>query len=431
MRFAKSGGHAVYFILITILIDTIGFGIIIPVWPQFMMELTKLPLGEAARYGGYVSLLFASIQFFSMPVMGNLSDRFGRRPILLFSLAGLGCDFIVMGLAPNLSWLFISRSISGVLSATYSTASAYIADVTPAEKRASSFGLVGAAFGLGFVIGPALGGVIAEFAQHPPTFVPLPLAHFLQQYVGFRAPFFAAATLSLVNVLYGVFVLPESLPLERRRPFVLLRANPVGALLHITRHPAVAWMAAATFFFYLAHNVNPAIWTYYVTDRFHWSTGQIGLALGAVGLAMAIVSGGLTGPAVKLLGERWALYVGFTGAFFGFLIYAFATKGWMIYAAIPVGSIMGIAGPAMRGIMTKHTPPNEQGELSGALGMLMSLTFIITPILYTQTFALFTTSKVLPHFAGAPYIIAALCVVVSGLIARAALSRPDDLPVKD
>lgn len=425
MRFAKPGGQAVIFILVTILIDTIGFGIIIPVWPTLMVEITHLSLGEAARYGGYLGLLFASMQFFFSPIIGNLSDQLGRRPVLLVSLAGLGCDFIIMGLAPNFAWLVVGRAISGMLAATYSTASAYIADITPPEKRAASFGYVGGAFGLGFIIGPGLGGVIAHVAAHPPDVLGPQIGNILHM-AGSRLPFFAAASLSLLNVLYGIFVLPESLPLDRRRPFKIWRANPLGALLHIRKYPAVAWLSVATFFFYVAHNVNPAIWTYYVVDKFQWTPIQMGLGLMAAGFAMALVSGVLTGPAVKLLGETRAVYVGLAGATLGFLIYAFATQPWMIFLAIGVGSIMGVAGPAIRGIMSEHVPANEQGELQGALGMLMSLTFIFTPVLYTQTFALFTVDPRFPRFPGAPFLLAALAVVIAGFLVKLAMSKIDD-----
>jgi DHA1 family tetracycline resistance protein-like MFS transporter len=233
--------------------------------------------------------------------------------------------------------------------------------------------------------------------------------------------------LSLLNVLYGIFVLPESLPPERRRPFKFLRANPLGALLHIRKYPAVAWMSVAVFFFYVAHNVNPAIWTYYVLEKFQWTSTQMGLGLMATGFAISLVSGLLTGPAVKLLGETRAIYLGLAGATLGFLMYAFATKGWMIFVAIPVGAIMGIAGPAIRGIMSENVPANEQGELQGALGMLMSLTFIFTPVLYTQTFALFTIDPRVPHFPGAPFILAALATIVSGFIVKIAIHTPREI----
>jgi len=425
MTSAQPGRQAVFFILVTILIDTIGFGIIIPVWPHLMMDITRLPLGEAAAYGGYLGLLFAIMQFIFSPIMGNLSDRVGRRPVLLMSLAGLGVDFIIMGLAPNLTWLVVGRAISGILSATYSTASAYVADVTPPEKRAAGFGMIGGAFGLGFIIGPALGGLIAGLAAHPPAWLGADFGALLHQ-AGPRAPFFAAAALSLLNVLYGIFVLPESLPPERRRAFKLLRANPVGALLHIRKYPAVAWLSVATFFFYVAHNVNPAVWTYYMVEKFRWTEMQMGFGLMAAGAAMALVSGVLTGPAVKLFGETRSVYIGLAGATIGYLIYAFASQGWMIYAAIGVGAIMGIAGPAIRGIMSEHVPPTEQGELSGALGMLMSLSFILTPVLYTQTFSIFTTGKSLPHFPGAPFIIAVISLLMAAFLVKVAMGKIDD-----
>lgn len=425
MSTPTAGREAVLFILVTILIDTIGFGIIIPVWPHLMMDITRLPLGEAAVYGGYLGLLFAVMQFVFQPIIGNLSDRLGRRPVLLVSLMGLGVDFIIMGLAPNLTWLIVGRTVSGILAATYSTASAYIADVTPPEKRAANFGLIGAAFGLGFIIGPALGGLIAGLAAHPPEWLGASFGALLHE-TGPRAPFFAAAALSLVNVLYGIFVLPESLPPERRRPFKLWRANPVGALIHIRKYPAVAWLSVATFFFYVAHNVNPAVWTYYMVEKFRWTEMQMGFGLMAAGAAMAIVSGVLTGPAVKLFGETRAVYIGLVGAVIGYLIYAFATEGWMVYVAIGVGAIMGIAGPAIRGIMSEHVPPTEQGELSGALGMLMSLTFILTPVLYTQVFSLFTTRADLPHFPGAPFIVAVAALLIAGLLVKVAMDRIDD-----
>ena len=303
---------ALVFIFITLLIDTIGLGIIIPVIPKIIQELTGQGLSQASRYGGWLLFAFAIMQFLCSPVLGGLSDQYGRRPVLLLSLFGFGIDYILLGFAPNIEWLFIGRLIAGVTGASFTTATAYIADISTPEKRAANFGIIGAAFGMGFIIGPVVGGILGKY--------------------GSRLPFFAAAGLTLLNLLYGYFVLPESLAPENRRPFDWKRANPIGSLRNLQRYPLVLGLVASLVFLYMAGYATQSTWTYFTMEKFKWNEDEVGYSLGFVGLMIGLVQGLLSRMLIPKLGQKRAIYVGMSLYVFGFLCFAFATKGWMMYA---------------------------------------------------------------------------------------------------
>ncbi|HUJ48387.1 MAG TPA: TCR/Tet family MFS transporter, partial [Rhizomicrobium sp.] len=344
---------ALVFIFITMLIDTMGLGLTIPVGPRIIAELTGhtvmngKAMSDAAWWGGWLQTAYAGMLFLFSPLIGNLSDRLGRRPVLIVSLLALGVDYVITGMAPTIWWLFIGRTLSGIAGASYTTANAYIADVSAPEKRAANFGLVGAAFGIGFVLGPALGGLIGHY--------------------GVRLPFFAAAGLSVANALFGMFVLKESLPKEKRRKFELWRANPIGALFAIRRHPVIFSFVAIYILMRLAHDANPVIWTYYVYYKFHWTTADVGYSLAFLGIIMAIAYGFLTRTLIPKLGEARAAYIGLMSGAIGFAGYAFATQGWQMYPWMLVWALMALAMPAINAIISKQVPSNEQGEVQGAL----------------------------------------------------------------
>ena len=400
---ARSAGglvHAKSFVLITVLIDTIGFGMIAPVVPELIQELTGEGLSEAARYGGWLMFAFAGVQFFAAPLLGNLSDRVGRRPVLLVSLAALGLDYVLMGFAPTLGWLFAGRLISGAAGATFSTANAYVADVSGPEDRARNFGLISAAWGLGFILGPAFGGVLGAY--------------------GSRVPFFAAALLAGVNVLYGLFVIPESLPRERRRPFDPRRANPIGALAQVRKYPVVLGLLVVMVPYQMAHDANPATWAYYTMLKFGWTERTVGLSLSVVGVAIMGVNALLVAPAIARLGEVRAVVLGFSAMAFGFFVFAFATETWMMFAAIFPFALVGIAQPALRGMMANRVPADAQGELQGAIGSLMSLTMIVSPLIMTQLFGYFSSDAAPLYFPGASFFAAGvLALVALALFVRA------------
>lgn len=395
------GRHALAFIFITVLIDIIGFGIVIPVLPDLIVELTGDSLAQAAAHGGWLLFIYAVMQFFAAPLIGNLSDRFGRRPVLLAALAALSLDYLLMGFAPVLAWLFVGRIIAGITGATYTTANAYIADVTPPERRAQSFGLIGAAFGLGFIIGPVIGGLLGE--------------------LGTRVPFFAAAGLALFNMLYGFIVLPETLSKENRRPFTLARATPAGALVQIRRYPVVLGLIGVVICYQLAHDANPAAWTYYTKLKFSWDRADVGLSLGFVGLMIAIVQGVLIRAAIPRLGELRAVYLGLACGAAGFVGFSFVTKGWMLFALIVPWALIGLAMPAMRSVMSRQVPADAQGELQGALTSVVSLTMIGAPVLMTQLFRYFASESAPVYFPGAPFFAAGMILLAAiGLFALAA-----------
>jgi MFS transporter, DHA1 family, tetracycline resistance protein len=396
------GRRAFLFVFVTVLIDAIGFGIILPVLPGLIMQLTGVSIDRAARYGGMLSFVYASMQFFCAPVLGNLSDRFGRRPVILFALLALGVDYLIMGFAPGISWLFVGRAIAGVAGASFTPAYAFVADISEPQRRAQNFGLLGAAFGVGFICGPAVGGLLGGF--------------------GPRAPFFTAAALALANAGFGYLSLPESLPPERRRSFDWSRANPVGTLLQMLKYPAVAWLLAAVFVWQLGHQVFPSTWAFYTITRFHWSPREVGYSLAFVGLVMAIAQGLLTRVLIpRLGGERRAAAVGMAAGFVGFLGYAWASEGWMVYAVSLSAFLFAITYPSMNGLASRQTPASAQGELQGAIACSYSLSSIVGPPLMTQVFSYFTGPDAPFFFPGAPFLTAAgLVIVCAALLMKAA-----------
>jgi len=402
MPFPKVSRKAIVFILITVFIDTVGLGIIIPVMPELILELTGEGLSSAAIYAGWLLFIYALMQFFCAPLLGNLSDRFGRRPILLLSLFAFGIDYIIMGMAPSLLWLYLGRILAGIAGATGTTANAYVADVSSADEKAQNFGLIGAAWGLGFIVGPVIGGILGEY--------------------GSRLPFFAAAGLAFLNMAYGYLILPESLSKETRRPFSLKRANPVGAVLQMRQYPVVFGLIGVMLLLQIAHDANPAVWTYYTIEKFNWSTKEIGYSLGFVGIMIALVQGGLIRVVIPRIGEFRTVYSGLTLMAIGFAGFSFSNVGWLMYVFILPFSMGGLAMPALRSIMSNRVPENVQGELQGALTSLVSLTAIMSPIIMTNLFGYFSRQDTLIYFPGAPFLIACLLVTAALVGFRRVLS---------
>lgn len=384
---------ALTFIFITLLIDVTGLGIIIPVVPALIETLTGEGLSAASRYAGWLTFTYAVMQFLCAPLVGALSDQFGRRPVLLASLLGFGLDYVLAGFAPTIGWLFVARTVAGITGASFTTASAYIADVSPPEKRAQNFGLVGAAFGAGFILGPAIGGFLGT--------------------LGPRVPFFVAAGLALANCLYGYFILPESLSPENRRAFDWKRANPVGSLLNLRRYPVILSLTASLVCVYIAAQAVQSVWTFFTIERFGWSEQWIGLSLAFIGLTVGVVQGGLTRVIIPKIGQTRAVYLGLSLYALAFVLFAFANHGWMMFAFMIPYSLGGLAGPSLQGIISSQVPPNEQGELQGALTSLMSVTSIIGPPLMTNLFAYFTAKSAPVYFPGAPFLMGAVLTVFS------------------
>ncbi len=405
----KERQAALGFIFVTLLIDVTGIGIIIPVVPKLISELIHGTMSDASRYGGWLMFTYSVMQFVCSPVMGNLSDRFGRRPVLLFSVFGLGIDYIFLAFSPTIGWLFVGRFLAGILGASFTTGAAYIADISAPEKRAQNFGMIGVAFGLGFIIGPVAGGVLGQF--------------------GSRVPFLAAAGLTLLNWVYGYFVVPESLPKEHRRPFEWRRANPAGSLRQLKKYPVVAGLIESMVLVYVAAYAVQSTWTYFTMEQFKWDSTMVGISLGAIGLLIAIVQGGLIRTIIPKLGSKWSVYVGLSMNGIGFLLFAFATKSWMMFAILVPYSLGSIAGPALQGLISKEVPANEQGELQGALTSLMSVTAIIGPPVMTNLFAYFTGGNAPIYFAGAPFLAGAILTVFSVLFAVRTLSSYVEEPV--
>lgn len=390
----KPSPHALWFILATVLIDTIGFGIIMPVAPDLIMEVGRVGLAEATRISGWLLVVYALLQFVCGPLMGALSDRFGRRPVLLASLACFAVDYLFMALAPDLAWLFIGRAIAGMAGAVYAPANAYIADITEPDERAAKFGLMGAAFGIGFILGPAIGGLVGE--------------------LGPRAPFYAAAAIGALNFIYGFFVLPESLPPERRRKFEWSRANPLGTFKALGAYPALLPMFAVLFLWELAFQVYPTTWSFFAKARFDWTPWQIGLSLAYAGVTMAIVQGWLTGKIVPKIGEQRAVIVGMLVGAAHFLGCGLATQGWMIYAIMTVGALDGLVFPALSALMSRAAPADQQGELQGGVASIHALTQIAGPWMMSETLARFTEpGGALPHFPGAAFMVAAVLALAA------------------
>jgi DHA1 family tetracycline resistance protein-like MFS transporter len=399
MSIAIPGNKALPFVFITILIDTIGFGIIAPVTPALISQLTGEGVNEAARYGGALYFVYAFTQFFAAPVIGNVSDRFGRRPVLLTAMLALGIDYCIMGSSQTIVWLFVGRFIAGMAGATYAPAYALIADITPPDKRAQSYGLLGAAFGAGFVIGPALGGFLGE--------------------LGPRVPFFAAAACALANFAFGFFALPETLQLQNRRTFDWKRANPLGTLTQLRKYPAIVPLLLVLFVWQFAHQVLPSTWSYYTIIKFHWTPALIGASLAATGVVMIVSQGALTRVLItRLGGERRAAVVGMTAGMCMYLGYGLATQGWMMFALMSLWLLAGLAWPSLNALVSRQIPPNAQGELQGGLTSLGSLAAIVSPPVMTQLLA-YTSSS---HFylPGAPFLLSAILVMLSLSLLRSA-----------
>lgn len=389
------------FIFITVLIDVIGLGIIIPVMPALIMELTGEGLSEASMYAGWITFVYAATQFLFAPVIGGLSDRFGRRPVLLLSLLGFGLNYILIGLAPTIIWLFIGRFLSGLTGASFTTASAYVADISSAEKRSQNFGLIGAAFGLGFVIGPSVGGILGEY--------------------GSRIPFFAAAGITLLNMAYGYFILPESLSPENRRSFNWKRANPFGAIKQLRMYPKISGLAGVYFLVYIANHATQSTWAYFTMEKFSWTEMTVGLSLGMVGLSIMIVQGALTRVVIPKIGNNKTVYFGLTMYTLGFLGFALAGQGWMMFLVILPFCIGGLSTPALQGIISNEVPSNVQGELQGTLTSLVSLSAIFGPPMMTNLFGYFTSANAPVYLPGAPFLLAAILVLAAMLWATRSL----------
>jgi DHA1 family tetracycline resistance protein-like MFS transporter len=398
---------ALIFIFVTVVIDMLAFGMIIPVLPILVQNFVGGNAARAAEMYGVFGTAWALMQLIFAPVQGSLSDHFGRRPVILISCAGLGLDFILMALAPNLWWLLIGRVISGITAASFSTAGAYISDVTPPEKRAASFGLIGAAFGVGFILGPALGGLLGSISP--------------------RLPFWASAIMALANVCWGLFVLPESLPKERRVPFSWRNANPLGALKLLRSHPMLAGLAGSYFLINLAHVVLPSTTVLYMHYRFGWDTRAVGMLLAGVGISSLIVQAFLVKPVVKWLKERRALALGLTFGAAGFAIYGLAPTGPIFWIGVPVMALWGLATPSLQTIMTRLVEPTEQGRLQGALASLVGLASLIGPTVFTQTFAVFISERADLGLPGAPFLLAAV-LVIAGMLLAWRTTQPPEVP---
>lgn len=394
---------ALGFIFVTLLLDAVGFGIIIPVMPLLITELIHGNLSQASEWGGWLTFAYALMQFIFAPIIGNLSDQYGRRAVLLFSLFAFGVDYIILALAPTIWWLFLGRVIAGITGASFSTASAYIADISTPEKRAQNFGLLGAAFGMGFIIGPAIGGIMAEY--------------------GSRVPFIAAAVLTFLNWLYGYFILPESLSKENRRKFSWKRANPLGSLKHLRKYPAVAGLIISLILVYLSAHAVQTTWTFYTMEKFEWTPQWVGYSLTFIGIMIALVQGLLIRIIIPKIGQKRGVYVGLLLYSVGFLLFAFATKGWMMFAFMIPYSLGGIAGPSLQGIISGNVPGNEQGELQGGLTSLMSATSIFGPVLMTSLFAYFTSKDAPFLFPGAPFLMGAILTLISAILAYRSLKK--------
>lgn len=388
--------RAVYFIFITILIDSIGIGIIYPVMATILKEVTGLPENEASTYGGWLSVTYALMQFIFAPVLGGLSDRFGRRPVILISLLGLGMDYLILAFAPTYTWLVLGRLVAGVCGASFTSASAYLADISKPEERAARFGMVGAAFGLGFIVGPFLGGIFSD--------------------MGSRVPFIAASVLSLLNFLYGFFVLPESLSPENRRKFEWKRANPFGAFAQLNQKREIRLLVFSMFLLFIAGQVMPVIWPYFTKFMFQWTDKEIGYSLAFVGVMVSIVQGGLIGYSQKRFGPHRSVIIGLFIYFLGLLLFAFADQAWMMYAWTFIYALGGIAPPSVQGMISSRVSASEQGELQGLLTAIMSLTSVISPIIMSYLFYAFTTENAPVFFPGAPFLAAAVLVMGAFLI---------------
>jgi DHA1 family tetracycline resistance protein-like MFS transporter len=394
---------AVGFIFITVLLDVIGWGIIIPVIPNLIKELINGDISEAAKYGGWLTFAYAITQFIFAPVIGNLSDKYGRRPVLLISLFGFSLDFLLLAFAPTIVWLFIGRILSGITGASFTTASAYIADVSTPENRAKNFGLMGAAFGLGFIIGPVVGGLLGQF--------------------GTRIPFIAAAILCMLNFLYGYFILPESLDKDKRRPFELKRANPIGAFLHLKKYPNLIGLIVAIFILYVGSHAVQSNWNYFTMYQFNWDEKMVGISLGIIGLLVGIVQGGLIRWINPKIGNEKSIYFGLGLYTIGMFLFAFATESWMMFVFLIPYCLGGIAGPALQAVVSEQVDPSEQGEIQGTLTSLMSASAIVGPPMMASVFYFFTHNEAPFIFPGAPFVLGGVLMLLSTILAFRTLKK--------
>ncbi|WP_035602750.1 tetracycline resistance MFS efflux pump [Haloferula sp. BvORR071] len=396
---------AIVFIFITLFLDIFGIGVIVPVLPKLVEQLQGGDVSKAAHAVGLLGALYALMQFIFSPVLGSLSDRFGRRPVILMSLLGSGLDYLVLAWAPTMGWLYAARIISGITAANFSAASAYIADVTPPEKRAAGFGIIGAAFGLGFIFGPAVGGLLGSH--------------------GLRTPFLVSATITLLNWLYGAFVLPESLAKENRRPFTWSSAHPIKALRSLARWPIVLGLSGTHFLTTVAGNIYPALWVLYTGSRYGWESKQVGWSLALVGFMAALVQGGLAGRVLKKIGERTGVFVGLLAMAVAMCCYGLAPYGWMVYCIILIGSLAGIGSPAVQSLISKQVPADEQGAVQGALNSITSVAGILAPILWTALFSWSIAKERSVHVPGLPFFGAAVVsLLAAGFAWRALHLRP-------
>lgn len=384
---------AIGFIFITLLIDIIGFGIIIPVMPNLIQSMTGGSVSDAAEYGGWLLAAYAITQFLCAPIVGGLSDRYGRRPVLLAALFGFTIDYLFLSYAPTIGWLFLGRIIAGVMGASFTTAGAYIADISTPENRAQNFGMMGATFGLGFIIGPLIGGVLGDF--------------------GPRVPFLVTAVLTACNFVYGFLVLPESLKPENRRKFEWKRANPLGTMISVMQYKGVAGLFAALSLLNIAAHAVQSNWAYYVIEKFQWTPTLIGISLAVVGLVFVGVQGGLIRVLIPKLGQQRSVYLGLLLYSAGFILYAIANQSWMMFAITVIYCMGGIAGPALQSIISSEVPPNAQGELQAAFTGLMSITSVFGPLLMNSIFAYFVSSEAPVYFPGAAMLLGGVMTVVS------------------
>ena len=392
---------AISFIFITLLIDVTGLGIIIPVLPKLIEELTGGSISDASAIGGWLTATYAALQFLFSPILGGLSDRYGRRPVLLISLFGFALDYLFLSYAPTISWLFVGRAIAGISGASFTTASAYIADISNDKNRAQNFGMIGAAFGLGFIIGPVIGGLLGS--------------------MGSRVPFMFAAGLSFLNWMYGYFVLPESLPADQRRKFDWKTTIPGRSLLKIRNYPAIGGLAISFFLISLASHAVQTNWSFFTIEKFGWSEKMIGISLGVVGLLVALVQGLLIRYTSPLLGNKKSIFFGLLFYSLGLFLFAFANQGWMMFVVLIPYCLGGIAGPALQSIISSSVHNNEQGELQGSLTSLISLTSILGPPLMTGLFAYFTRPSAPVHFSGVSFLLGGILMLLSAFCAYLAL----------
>ncbi|TGL60631.1 TCR/Tet family MFS transporter [Leptospira sarikeiensis] len=389
---------ALQFLLFTLLIDFIGFGIIIPVVPNLLKEMLNGDLSTASVYGGLLSFAYAITQFFCAPIIGGLSDRFGRRPVLLASLFGLGVDYAFLAFAPNVFWLFVGRIIAGITGASYGVAGSIIADISPPEKRSQNLGLVGMAFGMGFIIGPIIGGLFSEF--------------------GPRAPFWVASSLSLLNWIYGYFVLPETLLEENKRKFNWIMANPFGSIIGLIRYPGpLSGLVLSLFLIFVANHCMETSWSYFTMNKFQWTATKIGFSLAVVGASLAAVQGGLLRIIIPKLGQKNSAYLGILARVGISSLFAFAWEEWMLYVLLVPFSLCFIATPAIQGYISNHVSASQQGEFQGIMGSMMSLSAITGPLLMSSVFAYFTREGASPYFPGAPFIVSSILAALSLVIA--------------